>query len=460
MPQATTSLPRARFSATFPLAWMAALLLLVVVLGQHVITAETRHDNSDIQVKVLGDPIRVWGSIDAWKKCKIGDFPDIPTRAFAVPNHSNSSPNTTHDTTNGSNDYTVHMIQGSTNAHIMTGPSLFNVTRSCNMTWNMTGNADPSMFAGDEFLDSTIVLDKNGTVISLSHTEYPGNRFDNCPGPSYPYCWTVTTGLMVSHDFGTTWNHAQPPPHHLVAAVPYQYNTTQLASGWGDPTNILRHPSDTTWFYVAMWNRNRVGLQEPGVCMMRSNALLDPSSWRGWNGTHYSVTFVSPYNNNNNNNKDATWNPADHICQVLQIDETILDPTKCSPFGLVWSPSLTLFFMTWACLNGYGSFYVTTSPDLIHWSTPQAIYDKSDLPSATRTQVTSMHYPSFMDAAAPTLLDDPNYSRITSTPHLFWVSFGHSPYSDGRTVWATPLEIATANHTDLPRNKPEIQTQS
>ena len=456
-PATASTLPGARvcssFLRVFISSWGGSLLLIVVQLA---ITTEATQkssplnilqDTNDIQVKVLGDPIRVWGSIDAWKKCQIGDFPDIPTRAFAVPQHSKSS-----SSNNSSSDYIIHMIQGSTNAHIMTGPSLFDVTRACNMTWNMTGNADPAMFAGDEFLDSTVVF-LNGTVISLSHTEYPGNRFDNCPGPSYPYCWTVTTGLMISHDFGMTWKHAQPPPHHLVAAVPYIYNTTQLASGWGDPTNILKHPSDG-YYYVAMWNRNQVGLQKPGVCMMRSNALLEPSSWRGWNGTDYSVPFVSPYQT-----KDPAWNPANHICKVLPVDETILDPTKYSPFGLVWSPSLQVFLMTWACLSGYGSFYMTTSPDLIHWSTPQAIYDKSMLPNATRAHVTSMHYPNLMDVAAPTVLKDPNYSAITSTPHLFWVSFGHSPYSDGRTVWATPLGIASANRNHTPEGS-AIQSQS
>ena len=70
----------------------------------------------------------------------------------------------------------------------------------------------------------------------------------------YPHCWTVTVGLAVSHDWGKTWTHAAPPPGHLVAAVPYRYNQTQLASGWGDPSNILRHPSDG-YYYVYCTSR-------------------------------------------------------------------------------------------------------------------------------------------------------------------------------------------------------------
>jgi hypothetical protein len=81
---------------------------------------------------------------------------------------------------------------------------------------------------------------------------------------NYPYCWTVTIGLAISHDFGDTWAHAKPPPHHLVAAVPYKYTQNQLAYGWGDPSNILKHPKDG-YYYAAIWNRNQVGLQaSPG----------------------------------------------------------------------------------------------------------------------------------------------------------------------------------------------------
>ena len=33
---------------------------------------------------------------------------------------------------------------------------------------------------------------------------------------------------------------------------------------------------------------------------------------------------------------------------------------------------------------------------------------------------------------------DRNYGTIGQNPYLFWASIGHSPYSDGRHLWATP----------------------
>jgi hypothetical protein len=209
----------------------------------------------------------VWAAVDTLHKCGFIDVPDIPARAYI----------------DGDGD--TRMIVGSTSFHKMKGPSVLNVTRECHASWNKTADGNPAHFAGNEFLDSPIVFD-NGTVVALVHTEYPGGSYNNCrclltyspihllayslthlrthsTNASYPLCWTVTIGLAISHDFGDTWAHALPPPHHLVASVPYQYSPTQLASGWGDPSNIVKHPRDG-YYYAAIWNRHQVGLQAPG----------------------------------------------------------------------------------------------------------------------------------------------------------------------------------------------------
>ena len=164
------------------------------------------------------------------------------------------------------------MIVGATSYHKMSGPDLLNQTRECRVAYNQTADPDPRMFAGDEFIDSPFAFD-NGTVVSLIHTEYPGNVYNKtgpdapmCTTHPYPTCWTVTIGLGISDDWGATWRHARPPPHHLVAAVPYGYNQSQLAYGWGDPSNILKHPKDGH-YYAAIWNRNQVmGEPSTGFC--------------------------------------------------------------------------------------------------------------------------------------------------------------------------------------------------
>jgi hypothetical protein len=356
------------------------------------------------RVSVAGEPVRVWSAVDTLHKCGFIDVPDIPARAFV----------------DGASGLTRYIV-GSTSYHRMSGPSLLNATRDCAAAWNETASADPSLFAGDEFLDSPHAF-ANGTVYALVHTEYPGNVYHNCSGPAYPHCWTVSVGLAVSYDAGLTWAHAREPPGHLVAAVPYAYNASQLAYGWGDPSNIIERGG---FFYAAVWNRNQVGLQAPGVCMMRTADLSDPTSWRAWGGAAYDVPFVSPYTM-------APGTEAAHICTVTNLP-------SCPIGGFAWSTFLGTFVATMDCsLQGGEQFYLATSDDLITWTTPQPLYSAKDLPANVSKNVTAMTYPTWLDPAAPAS-GDPNFMTISATPYLFWVSIGHSPYTDGRALWATPM---------------------
>ena len=94
----------------------------------------------------------------------------------------------------------------------MSGPTLLNQTRECTYEFNKAGDPDPAHFASNEFLDSSFAFE-NGTVVSLLHTEYPGNNYNHTgpgaphctAGLKYPACWDVSIGLGVSHDWGKTW---------------------------------------------------------------------------------------------------------------------------------------------------------------------------------------------------------------------------------------------------------------
>ena len=381
---------------------LAAAACAAALLGAALGAAPAAAPN----VTATGDPVTVWAAVDTLHKCGFIDVPDIPARAFRDPAAG-----------------VVRYVVGSTNYHHMSGPDLLNVTRECYAAWNETDDPNPANFAGDEFLDSTVAF-ANGTVWSLVHTEYPGNVYHNCTGPAYPHCWTVTIGLAVSHDFGATWAHARPPPGHLVAAVPYGYNQSQLAYGWGDPSNIVLR--DDGFYYAAIWNRNQVGLQAPGVCMMRTADLSDPASWRAWNGATFSVPFASPYTM-------APGTEADHVCTVTNLP-------GCPLGGMSWSTWLRKYVATMDCsLQGGEQFYIATSDDLITWSVPQPFYNQHNLPVNASKMVTSMSYPTFLDASSDPA--DLNFNSIGRTPLLTWVSIGHSPYTDGRRLWATPMQF-------------------
>lgn len=354
-----------------------------------------------------GPPASVWGSIDALHKCGVNDVPDIPARAFV------------------DGDGQVHMIVGSTSFHRMSGPSVFNQTRNCTPAWNSTQNADPSMFASAEWLDSPHAF-ANGTVVALVHVEYDAMNIEvpKCPY-GYPRCWTVTVTQAISDDWGLTWRHARPPPAHLVAAVPYAFNQTQPASGWGDPSNFFRSPLDGL-YYFAVLNRNQVGLQAPGICFARTADLTDPSSWRAWGGAAWNVSWVSPYTM-------APGTEVDHVCA------TVVTAEQCMPSGVVWSSFLSLYVITLDCIEKQGAVYISSSPDLISWTPVTPFYTIEDLPADVKKNVTSMTYPTFID---PSAVDGGNFGAIGQDPPLFWVSIGHSPYTDGRRVWATPMHFS------------------
>jgi hypothetical protein len=412
---------------------------------------------STISIRSIGYPIPVWSSVDTLKKCHIIDVPDIPARAFVA------------NTTNSGDNHVIQMICGAVGYHEMHGPSLLNQTRSCKVAWNATKDGDPSLFAANEFIDSTVRFD-NGTVVALIHTEFPGDRYNAChvatmqkewnddhplqqqqryskrhsplhrDGPlTYPTCWMVAIGLGISYDSGHSWQHIADPPHHLVAAVPYTYNESYMAYRWGDPSNIFRNPSDG-YYYATVWNRNQVGLQSPGICVMRTNNLMDPKSWRAWNGSDFVVRFVNPYRHVA---QFPAFNPKDHVCTTLEIPGTTKE--DCTIFGVLWSHDIQQFIGTVGCSTdheNHNAFFFTTSPNLVHWSPIQEMFSQArDLPPMVAAMTTSIHYPTFLDPMAFLNHGDANFASIGTKPYMFWTGMGHSPYKDGRKLWATPMEV-------------------
>lgn len=266
-------------------------------------------------------------------------------------------------------------------------------------------------------------------------------------------------GLVVSNDFGISWSYPHHPPHHLVATVSYRYNQSHLAYGWGDPSSIVRSPIHCTdekstnidgdginnahqkgqgtedcYYYVAMFNRNQIGEQSAGTCIARTKHLLDPTSWRAWNGSHFSVQFADPYTQ-----AEGNFNPSDHVCKTITLSG-LPRIRGCTVLDLVWSEYLHKFVATIGCLFGHSfgkSFYFSTSIDLIHWSNVTEFYNRDeDLPPDVFSKTTGIQYPSLLDPTG-----GPNFYTIGKNPYLFWTSIGHSPYKDGRYLWATPIQF-------------------
>jgi|TARA_B110000208_G_scaffold81655_1_gene104118 hypothetical protein len=394
-------------------------LSLFLVGGSRALTVEPSGAATIDVLGAVAQEIKCCGK--AGKDCP-GHVPDIPARVFvqrgaaAADDHS----------------FRVNMVVGSTTYYPMHGPSPLVQNRSCTISYNKTADSNPADFAGNEYLDSPYSFG-NGTVVSLVHTEFPGNKYNlSCAAGTYPLCWSVSIGLAISHDWGATFAHPAhyPPPHHLVAAVPYQNNESQLASGWGDPSNILKHPTDG-YFYALIWNRHQVGLQAPGICMMRTKHLLDPTSWRAFDGSDYSRTFVDAYT--------STDDPAKHVCVVTNLPAGSVED-GCAAHGLFYSTYLKKFVTTLGCDQGKTpTFLYSISDDLVHWSKAETLMNQTIAREQSKDLIRGMNYPTFIDHTAPSAFGDDNFYTIGQNPHLYWVSIGDNPEDIGRHLLATPF---------------------
>src|SRR4029079_6441824 len=134
-----------------------------------------------------------------------------------------------------------------------------------------------------------------------------------------PTCWYNAVTLAVSTNSGATYTHATPPAQR-VASVPYPYVANTGPYGYFAPSNIIRKPgtavddpSPATGYFYAMPYAEAYGVQEKGVCVMRTRNLAKPDSWRAWDGTGFNVQFINPYVN--------PGPPEQHVCKAVAFNE-------------------------------------------------------------------------------------------------------------------------------------------
>ena len=198
----------------------------------------------------------------------------------------------------------VLQAPGDLGARSFTGPSLDAVKHRCAVVLNSTSSFNMGLYACREWQQSPYTF-PNGSTYALTHMEYHDQSTQRM-------LWSAVT-LFKSLDGGGTWQHALPPPRHVVAAAPYRYEAAGPRSspfGFRSPSNIV---SDGRGSYFATvesgWGQgpNAVG-QRDGACLMRTRDLTDPASWRAWGGASFNISLaVNPY-------RDRPFDPRRHLC--------------------------------------------------------------------------------------------------------------------------------------------------
>ena len=226
-------------------------------------------------------------------RCENHNIPDLPARAFRGA------------------DGQVQLIISDNYNYRMVGPDLNTLAVDCNPIMLSDNDADPSLFNDNEWIASPYTLD-GMTIYALTHNEYQGHIHPGkCPQNDYFSCWDNSITLSISTDSGRTYSDAFQPPSHLVARLPFVYEAGAGPDGYRGPSNIIKGKDD---FYYSFFNVSMYRTQRQWVCLMRTDDLSDPASWRYWDGREFEGLFINPY-------IDPPINPVGQVCTALASDE-------------------------------------------------------------------------------------------------------------------------------------------
>jgi hypothetical protein len=346
--------------------------------------------------------------------CEPDGIPDVGTRAFR-------------DAANN-----VHLLLQHWVNHQFVGPTLDSVRLNCSVTMGSHANADPGMYDDREWVASPYTLDGT-TVYALLHMEYLGSSHPNMCTSGPGYCRYTALTFGTSTNSGASFSHTAPPSH-LVASIPYKYVPDVPSYGIGAPSNIVK---TSDGYYHALIKAEGFGNQPSGACGIRTKNLADPTSWRAWNGSSYSVQFMNPYT--------STDSPDRHICtpvspEIGSMTESLTFNTWLGEYLLVGAASA--YDDSGQVVNG---FFYSTSTDLIHWS-PKKLFMEAVTPWSYKGcgDADPVQYPSVLDPNSP----GRNFETTGRTMNLYFVRDHYNQYCN--QDWDRDLvkiPIAFANET-------------
>ena len=174
---------------------------------------------------------------------------------------------------------------------------------------------------------------------------------DVCRGDTWG-CQQVELTAAVSTDGGATFSPSAGAASVIASpGVPYRHDAGLLAM-W-QPSNIVRHPTDGHFYMLSQFDDRR-DRSVQFTCLLRTETIEDPSSWRAWDGDEFDLSFSSSA-------YDGESAAPDDCVSVVS-----------PPIGgLTWNTHLERFVAIGGFTNaGPTGQYLTTSTDLINWSQP------------------------------------------------------------------------------------------
>lgn len=343
-------------------------------------------------------------------RCAPENLPDLPSRAFRDAAGQ------------------VHFIISHFTTYQMIGPSLDELKIDCSPVMASTHDAAPENYTDAEWIASPYTMDGQ-TVYALVHDEYQGHTHaGQCPQGEYAPCWYNTITLAVSRDGGASYEHAAEPPAHRVAGLPYVYEGGSGPYGLFNPSNIIQGPDD---YYYAFARLDKYKTEEQGVCLMRSDDLSDPASWRFWNGSSFSGQFIDPY-------RDAIGDPRAFDCPPLDwedigasLNASITYNTYLNRYVLVGLSA------DWLDNHEVWGVFYSFSEDLIHW-TRRKLLVELPLPWTVENYDDVMYlYPALLDPES----ESRNFDTTGKTAYMYITRLNFGQGSLDRDLLRFPVEF-------------------
>jgi hypothetical protein len=353
----------------------------------------------------LLDGARVAVFDTAKESCEQIDIPDTQARAFR------------------DDKGTIHLVATHYVMRASLGPTLESVKHNCQVAYNSRHDGKPEDFDDTTWLDSFYSIDGK-RVAAPGHMEYHGwEHAGMCASKTDDVsCWYNADTFFMSQDGGYHFTSPKVPPSFILG-LPYKYQVNQGPEGYSVDTNIVKAGE---WYYAMVtswpWPPNcgdgkgaRPCLVPGGAAPIRTADVLDPASWRGWDGKDFSVVFADPYRGPIARPQDHIYQPVPHMDYVNAIN---FHEASHQFIATLWDP--------WNTAMGPPGLYFSTSPDLIHWSKPALAITQNQLLQREPEGNWSYAYFSIIDPKSTDL----NYSTVTDDPYLYYVRSDedHGPY--------------------------------
>lgn len=336
--------------------------------------AQAMADAHPPRVYAQGGPLQIAGEIETvfdWTndRCEDDQIPDLPVRAFR-------------DDTGQ-----VSLILSHYSARRMVGPDFDNLTIDCAELMGSARNPDPDMFSNYEWIAATWI--EGQTVHALVHNEYQGNRYLGCDSYDYFSCWYNVITYARSDDAGATFGHVIAPPDHLVANIPEVYHPDEGVFGAFSPSNIVERDGA----YFVFFKVQTYPLETQHTCLMRTEEIGDPNSWRYWDGVGFNGQFADPYRDDLRAMRATTCTPV-ALPEIAQMYE-----------GITWNATLERFILIGTSSDPSRNpvpfgFYYALSEDLVTWE-PRVPLLEVRLPWRAQGPDTTYLYPTLIDHSAP-----------------------------------------------------------